>query len=252
MADSATDVDYYTFEQQDHQVSVSIYFRPSGPGGDGVQGHGSTLDLGIVDLENGDGDVIARLDVALGSEGMSVPVDSGEVVGFMVQGADDWAPGGNDFYAILLVTSDLDNTPEEEEALEDGGVADPNGTAATAEATEPQVTATGHSTYILGDIDPAGDVDYFAFDVLAGETVNLACGAVRSGSGLTGARFAIHDGSDSELQFEVESPEADVKMTSISVTANGTYYLRVSASGQNPDVLSKFYRCGIHRVAAAK
>jgi hypothetical protein len=264
MVDNTTDVDFYTFEQPDDGVSTSIFFaRPSGPGGDGVLGNGSTLDLGIVDLLSGDGNVVARLDVALGSKGMSVPVAAGEVVGFMVQGADDWTPGGNDFYAALLVTNATDDEREEEETmLSDGGV-DPfggNDTLETANGVGFQISiGDKNSGFVLGFIDPVGDVDYFEIPVEAGETIDLACSAARSGSGLEGARFAIHDGSDNELQFEVEGDNADIywgsaedgaSMDPITVEASATYYLRVSASGQDPDVSSNFYRCGIHRIPA--
>jgi hypothetical protein len=259
MAGGASDVDFYTFTQPTGDISTTIYFRPSGPGSAGVQGHGSTLDLGVVNVYDGEGNVVAALDVALGSESMSIPIAAGEVVGIEVVGADDWTPGANDFYAILVYNGETDNTPEEDETdLLDGGVVPGGGndTAATANETTPQATTVGNSTFVLGNIDPAGDVDYFAFDVVAGETLNLACGAARSGSGLVGARFAIHSAADAELQAETESPESDViwssypgaSMAPLTISANATYYLRVSATGQDADVLGKYYRCGIHRV----
>jgi hypothetical protein len=265
MAGGAADVDFYTYTQPMGDVSTTLYFRPSGTGSAGVQGHGSTLDLGVINVYDGDGNVVARLDVAEGSESMSIPIAAGEVVGIEVQGAYDWTPGTNDFYAILVYNAETDNTAEVDETeYADGGV-EPGGgndTAFTANALTFQDTTTGdQGTWLIGNIDPTGDVDYFEFAAVAGETINLACGAARSGSGLVSARFAIHSAADAELQFEVENPAYDIywgpaeygaSMDPITVTADATYYLRVSATGQDAEVLGKYYRCGIYRITSTK
>jgi hypothetical protein len=153
--------------------------------------------------------------------------------------------GANDYYVFRHYNSDTDNTPEDEQGDNS------NDTAATAEL----VGFNLGSGYVLGYIDPDGDVDYFMFNADTDNILRLACGASRSGSGLEGATFAIHDSSDNEIQAETEGDSADVywasdndfaSMDSVALTPGEDYYLRVSATGQDANVSSNYYRCGLH------
>jgi hypothetical protein len=264
MGDAAGDVDVYSMTPASGTVMATFGFRPSGPGGPGVQGHGSTMDLGVVDLVDDIGGVIARLDIANGSDEMSVPVDAGEVIGLEIQGAADWTPGANDFYATVVTTSQTDNPAEDDETTAlDGGVLPSGGndtltTANTIDFTNDGVANRG---YVLGFIDPNDDVDYFEVPVEAGETLNLACGALRSGSGVQSAVFSIVDSTDTMVQTETETAGIDVSwgdtaygasMEGITIETTGTYYLKVSGGGQDATVQSRFYRCGLHRILPAK
>jgi len=174
---------------------------------------------------------------------------------------DGWTADANDFYATIVTASTTDNTREAETIATDGGVADPNDEISDAEALTFQTVTSGQGAYLLGFIDPTSDVDTFSFTATAGETIDLACGALRSGSGLTGATFTVlaADGT-TVVQTETETATADIawgdytgaSKAGIAVSADATYYLQVSATGQKADVTSTFYRCGIYRVAAAK
>ncbi|MFO8072603.1 MAG: hypothetical protein R6V85_12090 [Polyangia bacterium] len=245
--DPADDVEVFSYTQPAGNVASHFYFMPIGPGGSGAdaaEGHGSTAEPGLVQLSDGSGNVIASLDASLGSSDMSVPLPAGAEVALWLQRPDGATAGANDFYVIRQLNTDTDN-PAEQEAGDNS-----NDTLATAET----ITISDGSGFILGEIDPAGDVDYFAFDVGSADTLSVACGAARSGSGLESARFAIHDDADNELQFEVESDAADIwwsdyegaSKPALTVSPDQTYYLRVSAGGQDPQVSSTFYRCGLH------
>jgi hypothetical protein len=260
MGDAASTADYFTITQPDGYVMVNLGFRPAGTGSAGVSGHGSTMPMGSVNLLAADNSIIARLYLPDGAVEMSVPVDAGEVVGLEIVGDETWTPGENDFYSVSTLVSSTDNTREEEVAGEaDGGVGTNDDLASAEEPTFAASTA-GQSAFILGFIDPVADVDYFKFSATTGETINLACGSARSGSGLEDVKFSILDFAGEEIQAETETSTADVQwgdfttasMPGIAVTADTSYYLKVEASGQNPDVMSNFYRCGVHRVAAAK
>jgi hypothetical protein len=265
MGNAAGDVDVYSMTPATDYVAATFGFRPSGTGGPGVEGHGSTMDLGVVDLVDDIGGVIARLDVANGSEEMSVPIEAGEVVGLEIQGAADWTPGANDFYAVIVTASQFDNAPEDDEtAATDGGVLPSGGndTLATANTVvfteEVGVAFRGN---VLGFIDPVDDVDYFEFAAEAGETVYLWCYAARNGSGLVNTEFTILDASETVIQTEVESPEYNLEWTDPAyggsmagpvIATTGNYYLKVTGGSQDPNVQSNFYRCYIARLIPAK
>jgi len=268
MLSPAADLDLFTYTQPANNVASHFYFKPSGPGGSGddaAEGHGSTLDLGFVNISDMSGNLLASLDVSLGSDSISLPLEAGEEVVVWVQGVDGWTAGANDFYFINVYNSDTDNDLEAEEYEEpapDAGVdagawVGTNDTAATAETLTFAATTSGdEASYLMGNIDPVGDVDYYEFEAEAGEEISMACGAARSGSGLDGATFAIHSAGDVELQSETETDDADLwwsnypgaSMGAITVSADATYYLVVSATGQDADVASKFYRCGVYRI----
>ena len=248
--DSAADVDVYKYTMPTGTLSASIYFTPSGPGDALVNGNGSTLDLGDVQISNAAG-VIASLDVSKGSDSMTVPLTAGEELFVWVNRSGSTA-GANDFYRLWHMNSDTDTAPEAETT------AGTNDTAATAEALtlEAGSDPTTVSGFLLGYITDPTDVDYFSFTAAAGDIVAVACGAIRSGSGLTTPKFSMYDSADTLIQEEVETDAADVlwtdspygtaSMAGVTITTAGTYYMAVSAGGQNANVSSNFYRCGIH------
>jgi hypothetical protein len=246
--DSPSDTECFSYTLPASNVAAHVYFMPAGPGSSGTdwsEGYGSTAELGMVELTDSSGNVIASLDASLGSDALSVPlpVDSEVVLWFNMPTSA--SAGANDYYVFRHFNSETDNPAEEEVA---GGA---NDTMATAETI---TIASDDRGYIMGYIDPVDDVDYYGFNVGISDTLTIACGAARSGSGLDGARFAIHDDSDNELQAEVESDDGDIwwadhddaSMDALSVSSNQQLYLRVSASGQDPDVSSNFYRCGVY------
>jgi hypothetical protein len=192
--------------------------------------------------------VIAALDASLGSSDLAVPLPPAAEVALWVERPSGATAGANDFYVLRHYNSETDNPAEAEQG--DGS----NDTLATAET----IVISQERGFVLGYSDPAGDVDYFAFDSGEADTLTIACGAARSGSGLTGARFAIHDDADTELESEVETDAVDIwwadsdnaSKPALAIAPGQTYYLRVSAGGQDPDVSSSFYRCGIYPTVA--
>jgi hypothetical protein len=221
------------------------------------------MDLGVVNLLDDAGGIIAQLDLSNGSDYMSVPVDAGEVVGLEIQPADGWAPGANDFYAIVMTAGSTDYEPEDDTTdLSDGGVGTGGNDIPEGASPVPtwEAVTTGQRVSVMGFIDPITDTDYFEFTAEAGETIALGCWAARSGSGLDDANFAIHDADDVMLQNETETDGVDINWgdyagaskPAVPVDATGTFYLVVTAGAQDPDVSSNFYRCILVRVAAAK
>ncbi len=256
----ATDVDVFTYTLPTEAVATSIgFYKPFGAGssgGGGVQGHGSTLTDGMFTLTDMSGNVISTLDVSFdGADWVTpnnppdanVPMAGGTQVAVHFEGGTGWTPGANDFYVLEIINQTSDNTGEVET----------NDTAGTASTTTFAAnTSGGESGFVMGAIDPAGtDVDYWEFDALAGEEIALACGAASNGSGLVDATFAIHNASDTLIQEETESGYDSIlwssatgaSMPPISVSANATYYLVISAASQSAAMTANHYRCAIHR-----
>jgi hypothetical protein len=254
--DTDADVDVYQFTMPAGTVQLSTedFTTPIGPGDAGVNGNGSTLELGMVSISDTAGSIIAQLDGSKGSNQMSVPLEAGTDYLMWVTRNAGTTVGANDFYNLVNYAWDEDN-PREVETTTGA-----NDTAATAEAITLTTSTTNlqmDSGYVLGFIDGAGtDVDYFSFTAEAGDTVSLGCGALRGGSGLVGATFAVNDSADTEMQTETETDTEDIywsdttygfeTMPAVAITTAGTYYFVVSAASQNPNVSSNFYRCGIH------
>jgi hypothetical protein len=255
---SSTDVDVFSFTMPAGTVMLSVedFTTPNGPGGAGVSGNGSTLDLGPIAISNADGtSILARLDASKGSSDMSVPLETGVSYLLWVNRAPGTTAGANDFYNLSSFLWNEDNPREVETTAGANDVfGDAETIALTVSTTDPKLK----SGYLLGFIDGA-DVDYFGFTATAGDTVSLACGAIRSGSGLLAPEFAIHSPTDAELQTETEVDTKDVlwsdealsgpSMDAVAITATGTHYVRVTAAGQSTEVAGNYYRCGVHVIS---
>jgi hypothetical protein len=240
----ADDADYYSWTMPSDNVSTHIYFQPIGPGGSGddaAEGYGSTAELGVINLSDTSGNLIASLDATLGSEGLSVPIPGDTEVVLWVQRPDGASAGDNDYYVLRFQNWEGDN-PEETES---------NDTAGEADVIDFDVDRG----YIMGYIDSASDVDWFSFVAPTGShNLSLACGSARSGSGVIDATFAVLDADETELQSETETDTADIWWADsenasddqVSVAAGSTYYLRVSAADLSSTVSSNFYRCGLY------
>lgn len=262
---SAADVDVYKFTAPDGGTNLTVYFPPNGvPSAAGVNGYGSTLPRIAAQVTTVDGlTVLARLappsDVSKMSDSMSAVVSPGDVL-VWVQRPSGQAAGSNDFYATSVEIGG--DSPAEAEAANTSGT---NDTAATAEALGQSVSSSDPKTkqsYILG-FQPANDVDYFSFQAGANDTVALACGSARSGSGLVGATFEILGSSTasdggvadgSSLQSETETDSADVywgdgssaSKAGLTITTAGTYFLKVTHASQDATNTGTFYRCGLY------
>ncbi len=247
LIDDADDVDIYAFTTGANGAHISAYFyKPTGPGGPGEEGHGTTLDVGVIDITDTFGTVLARVDGALGMTSLSLPFDGPQDILLWVQPAAGWTPGDNDFY-VIDVSNAFQSNPLEGENEDDS-----NNSPATAE----YATFSGGSAYLAGSIYAPNDVDFWGFDADAGQILALACGAARNGSGLVDATFEIWAGDGTVLQSETETLESDIywsdspygdpSMPAVQITDAGTYFLVVTAGSQDPVVTSSTYMCGIH------
>ena len=78
-------------------------------------------------------------------------------------------------------------------------------------------------------LDPSGDVDYFSFDVLAGDTINLRVEA--TGSGMN-PYLELRNSADGVLQSDEDGgPGNNPLISTYAVAASGRLYARVSGSG---------------------
>ena len=97
------------------------------------------------------------------------------------------------------------------------------------------------------------DIDYWAFEAIADDRVELVCRSLRDGSGVIDATFAIVDESGEELRSEVERAEQEVLWADrhgasappLRIETSGRHYVRVSSGGQMPDVSSRSYECNV-------
>jgi len=253
--DTDTDVDVFAFTMPTDTVSLSTedFTTPTGPGGAGVNGNGSTLDLGLVSISDASGTIIGQLDATKGSDQMSVPLETGTDYLLWIERDAGTTAGANDFYNLVNYASNVDNEPEIETTA---GENDDTSNAETVTLETSPNDPNTDSGFVLGFMQTESDVDYYAFEADAGDKVNLACGAIRSGSGLIDATFAVHDDSDSEMQSETETDTDDIfwsdttygieSAPAVEITTTGTHYLVVSTGSQSTTVTGNYYRCGIH------
>jgi hypothetical protein len=104
--------------------------------------------------------------------------------------------------------------------------------------------------FILGTIG-AADTDFYSVAVLANDVVSVACGALRTGSGLT-ATYEMEDSAGAALQNETETATTDVYWGSgtsathpgVTATAAGNLIFKVTGT-QDATNTGNWYRCGI-------
>jgi hypothetical protein len=236
--DDATDVDVFSVRMVDTgKLAVSVH--DSGP-----CASGSTVRPAHVWLTDATGtEVIARTDT---SAELIVPsrlmpgLDAGDYLLWLDRSSEQ--PGGNDFYALSVSW-----VPENEREVDDAG----NGTVEGAESLRFWSHSLGRVAYTYGVLEP-GDVDYYAFSLGVGESLyGIECDATFDGSGLRWLQAELHDARDSVLASEAESDAAplpvllDATDFGATVFGAGDYYLRLSATGQDPVVTSNFVRCGV-------
>ncbi len=208
---------------------------------DGTDGYGSTTPAGEVWVTDSAGTtIIARIDQSAGYEAISPSLPEGDYLLWIAHPGG--GAGANDFYVAKVVRG-TENTPEGSGA---------NGTVAEAEALT-LTMAEGtmrRSGFVLAHLDAADDVDYFSFDVAAGETLSVACGSAEGGSGVEGLTVSVRDGDDASVASMTETAPDGVFIEDAGVTEAGTYYLRLSKTGQDAEVTGDWVRCGVHAITA--
>jgi hypothetical protein len=230
----ATDVDVF-------EVSLGVATGPltfsSAIAPDGTDGYGSTAPAGEVYLTNAAGtQILARIDATKGPFELSPPVVQNTTYQVWITRPAGATPGANDFYVYKFCT--FQGNPKEAETA-----AGQNDTTGTAEA----MTEQAGSYFIRADLTTDTDLDYFSFTATAGQKISVACAAARVGSGAIGMRAEVRDAADAVLASQNESLAASLFIEDVDATAGGTYYLRLSKTGQDAEVSGNFVRCGVHK-----
>lgn len=233
--DDATDIDVFSFTAG---VANTTFYADVMPAG--VNGYGSTSPAGRVWITDATGaTIIARIDHSADFTELQPPLTAGVSYLLWVEFPVGGTAGQNDFYVIK-------HNWGGDNPAEPVGV---NDTAATANPLDMQPNGNFRSGFILASLTPATtDVDYFSYDVQAGEVVTVACGSASLGSGLQGVRAEVRSMTDTVVAMQTEGSLPDTRGILIENAAAplGTGYLRLTAISQNSQVTSNFIRCGVH------
>jgi len=212
----------------------------------GVDGNGSTSSVGNAYITTA-ADTATKVAWINGADGgsLDVPLPNTEEYLLFLEHPGGLA-GANDFYVINHRGSGS-NPVEADEAG--------NNTTAGAEALTAQNNTDGTTSYFIEGNLPENDTDIFMFDVPASinDTISVACGGQRSGSGVRGLKAEVLSESENAVVggSSTESATQDLYVQAASVpSGDKLLYVRITASSQASDVTSNFYRCGLHFRAA--
>ena len=255
--ESEADLDVFRIPVPEDTGLIDLRFDASGPGGPGQEGNGSSVALGRLELTDAAGAVYARANTALGVRELYAHVPTGQDVFLKVPRRPSSIAGENDFYFLgggVTWPDLLDRYGETEQAA--GG----NDTPETAETTSSIHDAIfGYLEWVVTGFihetapgDPI-DVDYWSFEAFSGGPVALRCWSARIGSGVVHPTFAVLDAQHTVVRSAVETPDQDLAWREgpsasappLVIADGGLHYLRVSADGQDPEVSSRVYVCGI-------
>lgn len=241
----ANDMDFYllhipanveTALQPNTRTTAGIAFYP----GD-ITGDGSSTVAGIVQfIDPTDMSIVAEFDASKGAEGQP-PLTADKDYYVVVNGTNT---GAHPFY--FLNHSVGGSNPIEAE----GGAQGVNDATPQDLSGDVQDNMDGSFSYFIeGNLPQGGamkDVDTFSVDTKGLATVSVACGAARSGSGLTGFKITVLNGA-SGLGNATEAADKDLVLSSVAVPGGvNTLTVKLEATGQSATVTSDFYRCGIH------
>ncbi len=246
---SATDVDVWSFKvpadvtvDAGARLNGSLYTQKGGTTGNGSTTSPSevwiaaksapTVILAHVDF--------SKVDADGNGQTIDVPLTAGtDYLAFYKRVT---APtGGNDFYFDLSGFGG-GNPVEKQEAAND--------VLATAEVlTMP--SATQNSYFVEGDLISTTDVDHFSVvvPVQGADTVSVACGAQRSGSGLRNFTINLLKGDSSAITggTVVEAADKNAVLQDLTTPSGETKLIvKLNATSQDANIKGTYYRCGIH------
>ncbi len=225
--DHPGDVDLFSFEHAGPEPARILVWATR----EGAFGHGSTTEVGYMWIADATGATVIGRAEGYNQEILATPLLD---PGTYLIGIDRASSpvGDNDFYDLLVYTNAV--TLEKETAATLGA----NDTIALAEFSGEVLPDSGTGLYAqIVMFLPPDDVDVFAFDVGAGERVDVSC--VRGpGSGMGTVTADVRDAGDNVLASAV--PHAWLEV------APGRYYVQVSASGHDPTNVGYYAGC-IHR-----
>jgi hypothetical protein len=228
----------------------------------GADGNGSTVPVGNVWITAaGSAEVIARidgtkLDPTFGLS-LNTPLSLGTPYELHVQSQTGAAPGANPFYFILHYgggSNPLDQEDNTTTPLPNNAI----GQAMELEAAPLASGATGF--FVAGTIAAVDDVDFFSFanaSAAATDVIRVVCSGQRSGSGLSGLQFTLHNDKGAIIGTStVESPDAEADLGEAGIpvpAADATeFFIQVTAPAVLSDVTSRYYQCGINFGAPAE
>jgi hypothetical protein len=225
------------------EFTKAIEYAPPYPGGV----NGSTSRMGQMWIANAAGDpVIAKIDDSNPDpqQTLQVSLAQGDYLLFVKHpGA---VAGSNDFYVMQMSVNYYMAGDEDSEGP--GGtagndqLADADPLTVAASTTNPdnnRATVEAHLS--------ATDADYYSFTVRSTDTITVACWAALIGSGLEGLTVSVRDSTDTELAggSATESATASAFLQELTPAAAGTYYIKLTATGQSTTVTGNYARCGL-------
>ena len=244
----------------DNRAFAAIFiWGPEGP-----NGIGTTNNIGDAWVTNAAGDIVAQIDHRLGHDvgpddppleardlqwpiSENFPTDTYPTVNptyFVHVEHPGGGTGNNDWYSFNLnaVGANPQETPQNDTDNDAGA-----GVTLTT-APNPQ-NADLDSAFIGGDLAD-GNEDRWSVDTTGHTgTFSVACGALRSGSGAVLTIEVLNEAGASIAGPMTETEDEDFAITDIDLA--GATLATVVLSGATPqeNVTSRYYSCGIHKVA---
>lgn len=255
---AAADVDYYAFTPPADvdldvqglftgRLNADFTFYPSGP-----TGNGAAADVGVVQLvDAGSGFIVAELDVGavmdptFGAQ-MSVPVIGGHDYYLVSDSKSGSAFGAGYFYFTFQTVGP--NNPIENDPMFAAGGAGNDGLSAADDMYEQTNMDMDMSTswFIEGDIDTAGDIDFYNIPLNGQPLLSVSCGGINQGSGLAVKASLVDDtGATIPGATATETLNQMEFIKNVDAPAMGPVYLRIERGAQSPTVAGAFYRCGV-------
>lgn len=255
----AQDADVYRLPVPAGMTVVEvIYGPPPGPGGPGVEGTGSTLELGPIEVTDAAGNLLARA-APSGSRAIWVWIRPSDDELFVhLRRKPGSAVGTNDFYFLHVRGWHKAIAGGWLEKETQAGQNDTQQTAELRSGSLLEPLLGIDCIDMAGELSDTGvpgtyDVDNFSFEAFANSQVEVFCDAACTGAGLRNARFTLLDESQNILASSVEDDSCPVvwgdwgifDLPKVFVPNHGLLTLQVTADGQDPDVRSRSYHCAL-------
>jgi len=92
-----------------------------------------------------------------------------------------------------------------------------------------------------------GDTDFYSLEVTdASEVVSIFCGSRTAGSGVVDLQAALTDSTGTTvIEMATETATDGIAIQEASVSAAGTYLLRLTKGSQDAEVTGNWARCGV-------
>ncbi|RZO55205.1 MAG: hypothetical protein EVA89_26400 [Sandaracinaceae bacterium] len=228
-----SDVDVFSFSITPGRFSLTAQLMPVG-----TDGNGATVTPAAIWITNADGSqIIARVDPSM-LESVNPPLPEGDYLLWVEHGG---AASSADFYVMKLFRGRIDNPPETMEAT--------NGVAATPEplSFEAIMDVPDAERAFIGATVGDGDTDFYSLEVTdASEVVSIFCGSRTAGSGVVDLQAALTDSTGTTvIEMATETATDGIAIQEASVSAAGTYLLRLTKGSQDAEVTGNWARCGV-------